>query len=54
MKKKDIKIGGEYFTYSVNGLELVKVVDFVIGLGFYVIDPDGECFWADAEELEEV
>lgn len=53
MKAQNVKIGGEYFIESVNGVELIKVIHYVHGMGFWVKDPDGECFWADAEELEE-
>lgn len=54
MKKEQISTGGKYLCWTTNGFEIVQVLHQDSVMGYWVKDTDGECFWADAEELEEV
>lgn len=52
MESKEIEIGKEYYYKNTHQTELIKVVQYVEGLGYFCKDAYGEYFWADSEDLD--
>lgn len=54
MESKEIRLGRNYKYTGYRFATTVYIIEYVEFFGYWVKDVDGEYFWADAEELEEV